>query len=474
MTTRPESTPSAAAVVRLAAAEAKAGEGRARSTAPVTPPAPGGTQTTRPESTPPVDGSRMASTGAKAGEEQRPSVPAPETRPAPGESPTARPASTSSAADLTGAAETKAKEECFPRAACAPVNSPAPDGPKTITPTARLLLPSGVPEDVWREARKQGIGGSDVAAILGMDGHGGALRVWLEKTGQAPAERDRRLDRAARRGHALEGLVAEFFAEESGLTVLGSPGTLQHVDHPHWIANPDRLTVAPDKHARDELGVLECKTRTWRSARVENWRGDQAPDGPALQAHWYMTVTGYQFAYVAGLIDDDLEFFRLERDDELSGLLADAVDRFWHDHVVAGLPPKPDGSGATTELLARLWDAREEATVEVDPVDTMLLKQRRRELREHITELGDELTEIENHMRQLAGDAEVATIGGKPAFTWRQNGQFAHARFRAAEPELAAAYTHLVPAVDTKRLAAEHPETYRKYRARQLRVPSEG
>src|SRR3546814_1758627 len=92
------------------------------------------------------------------------------------------------------------------------------------------------------------------------------------------------------------------------------------LDHPHWIANPDRLALAPDSQAGDEVGVLECKTRTWRSAQVENWRGDEAPDGPALQAHWYLTVTGYRAAYVAGLIDDDLTWFRLERDDELCGI----------------------------------------------------------------------------------------------------------------------------------------------------------
>ncbi|WDO09900.1 YqaJ viral recombinase family protein [Streptomyces murinus] len=343
-----------------------------------------------------------------------------------------------------------------------------------VTPTARLLLAAGAPEDAWHEARQQGVGGSDVAAILGMDGHGGALRVWLEKTGQAPERHDAQLERAARRGHRLEGLVAEFFAEESGLVVLDSPGTLQHVDHPHWIANPDRLTAAPDDQARDELGVLECKSRTWRSARIEGWHGEQAPDRPAIQAHWYLTVTGYRFAHVAGLIDDELEWWRLERDEELCAMLADAVDRFWHDHVLAGLPPKPDGTDATTELLARLWDAREEATVEVDPVETMLLKQRRRELREEIASRADELGEVENRMRQLAGDAEVATIGGRPAYTWRQNGQFATARFREAEPQLATEYTRLVPAVDTDRLAQEHPAIYRKYRARQLRVPSEG
>ncbi|MEU3899799.1 YqaJ viral recombinase family protein [Streptomyces sp. NPDC045251] len=352
----------------------------------------------------------------------------------------------------------------------APKTQPAPYGP-LVTPTARLLLPAGAPEDVWRATRQQGAGGSDVAAILGMDSYGGALRVWLEKTGQAPERRDARLERSARRGHRLEGLVAEFFAEESGLTVLDSPGTLQHADHPHWLANPDRLVTS---HEDDAPGVLECKSRTWRSAQAEGWHGDQAPDGPAIQAHWYLTVTGYRFAYVAGLIDDDLSWWRIERDDELCAMLADAVDRFWHDHVEAGLPPAPDGSEATTELLARLWEAREEATVEVDPVETVLLTQRRRELREQISDLGDELTAVENRMRALLGDAEVATVGAKPVITWRQNGNFAPSRFREAEPELAAQYTHLVPAVDLKRLAADHPLTYRKYRARVLRVPSEG
>lgn len=427
MTTRPAFTSSAAAHGEAAAAEAKAGEGRLR-TAPATPPAPDGSHTTRTASTSPATGQHADRAGAKAGEgPSRRQTPAPQTR-------------------------------------------PAPYGP-LVTPTARLLLPAGAPEDVWRAARQGGAGGSDVAAILGMDNYGGALRVWLEKTGQAPDRRDARLDRSARRGHRLEGLVAEFFAEESGLTVLDSPGTLQHADHPHWIANPDRLVVDQDP---DDVAVLECKSRTWRSAHAEGWRGDQPPDGPAIQAHWYLTVTGYRTAYVAGLIDDDLTWWRIERDDELSAMLADAVDRFWHDHVEAGIPPAPDGSEAATELLARLWNAREEATVEIDPVETVLLTQRRQELRAQISEASDELTAVENRMRSLLGDAEVATVGGKPVITWRQNGNFAPSRFRQEQPELAAQYTHLVPAVDTKRLAADHPLTYRKYRARVLRVPSEG
>ncbi|MGW3152703.1 YqaJ viral recombinase family nuclease [Streptomyces sp. NPDC001089] len=336
-----------------------------------------------------------------------------------------------------------------------------------------MLLPAGAPEADWHAARLTGVGGSDVPAILGLDTHGGALRVWQDKAG-IRREVDARLERAARRGHRLEGLTAEFFAEESGLLVVDAPGTLQHVDHPHWLANPDRLTVRPDDEQAADPGVLECKTRTWRSAHAEGWRGDEAPDGPALQAHWYLTVTGFRYAHVAGLIDDELVWWRLERDDELCQMLADAVDRFWHDHVLTGIPPKADGSQAAAELLARMWEADEETAVEVDPVEALLLNQRRRELKEAASRLDDELTEVENQMKQLVGAAEIATVGGKPVFTWKANGQFAHRRFRAAQPELAAEYTHMVPAIDTVRLAADHPETYRTYRARALRSPSEG
>lgn len=439
-TTRPEFTSSAAQSTG-SAAEAKAGEGPVRSDAPVTLPARGGPQTARAASKPSATADQKHAE-AKTGEGRVPRAAcAPETRSAPHGHSAARPEATVPASGLA-------------------------------TPTARLLLPAGAPAEAWHAARATGAGGSDVAAILGMDPHRGPLHVWLEKTGQARPERNARLERSARRGHRLEGLVAEFFAEETGITVIEAPGTLHHVDHPHWIANPDRLML--DDQAPDEMGVLECKSRTWRSAQTEGWHGDEAPDRPAIQAHWYLNVTGYRHAYLAGLIDDDLRWFRLERDEELCGLLSEAVDRFWFDHVIAGLPPKADGSQATAELLAGLWEAREEATVEVDPVETALLQQRRRELREQISDLGHELVEVENQMRMNAGDAEVATIGGREAYSWRQNGQFAHARFRDAEPQLAAEYTHLVPAIDADRLAEDHPTTYRKYRARVLRTPSEG
>ncbi|MFJ2178942.1 YqaJ viral recombinase family protein [Streptomyces sp. NPDC087851] len=371
--------------------------------------------TTRPESKPPARGGDARVPGAKA-EEELCSI-APETLPAPGE-----------------------------------------------FPTARLVLPADAPEEQWHAVRRSGIGGSDVAAVLGMNRYGGPLHVWEEKHGRG----DYVDSEAAECGRELEDTIARIFGRRAGLPIEPAPGTLQHIERPWMLANLDRIAVEAD----GARAPVECKNRSEHQAR--QW-DDEVPDAPALQLHWYLAVTGYTHGYVAALIGGNrVRWFRLERDQELIDHLVTYCGAWWQRHIVDGVPPAPDGSAATTELLAHLWDVGQDATTEVDPVETMILKTRRRELWDRIAADEYELSEVENQMRARLGAAEVALIGGRPAYTWRQNGNFAPARFRKEQPELAAEYTHQVSAIDTERLAADHPKIYSTYRARVLRVPSEG
>ncbi|MEV7422825.1 lambda-exonuclease family protein [Streptomyces sp. NPDC091212] len=331
-------------------------------------------------------------------------------------------------------------------------------------PTARLVLAADAPEEQWHAVRRSGIGGSDVAAVLGMNRYAGPLHVWEEKHGRGGYVDSE----AAECGRELEDTIARLFGRRTGLPITPAPGTLQHIDRPWMLANLDRIAVEAD----GTRAPVECKNRSEHQAR--DW-DDDVPDAPALQLHWYLAVTGYTHGYVAALIGGNrLRWHRLERDEELIEHLVTYIGDWWQRHIVDGVPPPPDGSQATTELLAHLWDVRENATAEVDPVDTMLLKTRRRELKEQLAVVDEELTEVENQLRAQLADSEVGLIGGRIAYTWRQNGQFTTARFREEQPELAAAYTHLVPAVDTERLAADHPHLFRTYRARVLRMPSEG
>ena len=344
-----------------------------------------------------------------------------------------------------------------------------------LTPTARLLAPAGLPREEWLGVRRQGIGGSDVAAILGMDKRRGPLHVYLDKRGELEEQRDPKLNRAARRGQKLESLVAELFAEETGLAVVDSPGTLQHAEHPHMLVNIDRAVF---EHQGGELdgygGVLECKTRTWRSARAEDWRGEEPPDGPAIQAYWGAAVTGYRKAWVAGLVDDDFVWFRLQHDQELIDHMVKMVSDFWHNHVVAGVPPEPGDLEATDELLSHLWDVKADSMrffspEEVAEADKLIA--RREEIRAERKELKRELDGIENKLKAKLGDAEIAIAPGRELYTWKRNGNFAPKRFREAHPRIAERYQRRVSVLDIEALKTHQADKYRAFRARVLRVP---
>lgn len=328
-------------------------------------------------------------------------------------------------------------------------------------PTARLLLPADASHEEWLKARRTGIGGSDVAAILGLDKYRGPRRVYEDKHGHTEPE-----NRFMRFGHRMEPVIAAEFEDETGLKTAMPPGTLVHIEHEWARANVDRFVLGDGGLV---VAPLECKNKSEYAGR--EWEDqEEAPDGAALQAHWYTAVGGWSHSYVAAVIGGNrLKVFRQERD---QGLIEELF-RFcgeWHQrHIVEGFPPAVDGLESTKDLLARLWECKPEAVAEVGLDTARDLLARRKSLKEQIKELESQLTTVENQMRDTAREAEVVTADGKQAWTWKANGTFASRRFREEQPELAAKYVRTVEEIDTDRLKAEQPETFAKFRARVLR-----
>ncbi|MEU9033840.1 lambda-exonuclease family protein [Streptomyces sp. NPDC048352] len=339
----------------------------------------------------------------------------------------------------------------------------APAAGRPDAPTARLLLPATASADEWHAVRRSGIGGSDVAAILGLDKYRGPRHVYEAKHG-----RDTEADNEAMEfGRELEDVIARSFSRRANVPIVTPPGTLVHNEHPWMLANVDR-------YALDEAGAVaapvECKNRS--EYQADDWE-EGVPDSPAIQAHWYMAVGGWDYAWVAALIGGNrLRYHRLERDEELIGYLVQHCGDWYQRHVVEGFPPPADGLEATKELLGRLWVAKPEDIVEVDRDRARELRAQRAYLRKQIESLEADLTTVENEMRLVNEAAEVAKCGNDVAWTWKQNGNFAAKRFREAHPELAAELTHVVEQLDVDRLKAEHPHLYTEFRARVLRVPA--
>ncbi|MET9458381.1 YqaJ viral recombinase family protein [Streptomyces canus] len=106
-------------------------------------------------------------------------------------------------------------------------------------PTARLILPAGdldAPDyhRRWLEVRRTGIGGSEVAKILGLNK--GPRHVYEEKHGR-PVPMDAQLAEYAEVGQEIEDFIAYMFTRRTGIGAVPTPGTLANVDRPSvWRA----------------------------------------------------------------------------------------------------------------------------------------------------------------------------------------------------------------------------------------------
>ncbi len=127
----------------------------------------------------------------------------------------------------------------------------------------------------WLHLRKTGIGGSDAAAVCGMNPFSSPMKVFQEKTSGEITEQD---SEAVRQGHDLEDYVAKRFMEAAGVKVRRSNYMYRSVEHPFMIADVDRLVVGED-------AGLECKTASAYSA--DKWKDGEIPLHYVIQCMHY-------------------------------------------------------------------------------------------------------------------------------------------------------------------------------------------
>ena len=214
-------------------------------------------------------------------------------------------------------------------------------------PALKLVKTQDLDRDQWLQVRKGGIGSSDAAAAVGLNPYKSQLQLWMEKTG-----RDRALpvvdpndDQSPMYwGTLLEPIVAAHYTRRTGHRVRRINAVLQHSQYPWMLANIDREVVGAS-----DVQILECKTAGIHGARL--WR-DGVPEYVQLQVMHQLAVTGKQAADVAVLLGgQELQVFRIERDDTLIAQLITLEQQFW-GYVERDQEPPADGS-ASAELALR-------------------------------------------------------------------------------------------------------------------------
>lgn len=293
------------------------------------------------------------------------------------------------------------------------------------------------------EARRRGLGGTDIVAIVGESPYRKPIDVWLDKMGQAePFEGNERTEWGTR----LEPLVADHYAAETGLH-LYEPPTLCHPDRPWQLGTPDRLAfesppslgtefslaLASDNRApistsyfvngpgRCERG-LEIKTHGhWAGDGYGEEGTDDIPDDKRIQIAWYqaLDLTTTDEFDLATLVDSHIyRVYRVARDLELEAYLLEEAERFWQ-LVKNETPPEADGSEQFGDYLKSRFAIHRGEMIEADQdardvADQYLLAKKAEREAKANADLKKQL------LQSIIGPNAGLTLDGETICTWKR------------------------------------------------------
>lgn len=281
--------------------------------------------------------------------------------------------------------------------------------------SARIVLPECAGRERWLAARQQGIGGSDVGALVGVSEYETAFSVWDSKINGGKDIGDRP---AIEWGHRLEDVVALKTAEEIGLVSRFGGGLWADREKPHLRVTPDRL--ATPRRTWKAVGVIECKTagdgEHWASGSIHpaGQGSGSAPLGYQAQVQWQLGILGLPIGWLGCFVlGSEREFFTVEVHFDkawFAEMVAEA-DRIWHDHVLTGEPPMHDlRHRRTEELLKRVSPVVVRPSVDLPEGSEEWLKTYL-EAKAEADAADKRLTEAKNFFRMWTGDAGAGYLG---------------------------------------------------------------
>lgn len=259
--------------------------------------------------------------------------------------------------------------------------------------------------DKWLNSRRKGLGGSDIAAIIGASKYSTPYDVYKSKV--EPAEEEpNSLSYSQRKGNALEALLREDFANNfSDYDVYDTTGYhLINTKQPILMASLDGLIV---DRKTGEYGILECKTARadYRGDWVDDEGFDTIPDYYYTQVQHYLAVTGFTFGFVVVDYGHGVVTIPFKRDEDIIASITNNAETFWNDYVAEANPPTYD-----LRDVQKVYAHSSKPAVEVDDKqrqDFDFLCAQRQELKEQIKKLNNSVNDVENHIKAIIGNHEA-------------------------------------------------------------------
>jgi putative phage-type endonuclease len=207
------------------------------------------------------------------------------------------------------------------------------------------------------ELRRKYIGGSDIAAVMGVSRWKTPLQLWAEKTGRVEAK-DLSDVEYVQLGTELEDFIAKKFEKETGMKVRRAPQKYISKEFPYMACQVDRLLTGTDE-------LLECKNASeWKA---KEWEGEDIPQEYVLQVMWQLMITGRKTGWIAVLIGGNkFRYKKIEADDELFFQMLISAKSFW-GMVQNEIPPM--ATGDDNDVLLALYPKDDEQIQAVEEMN---------------------------------------------------------------------------------------------------------
>lgn len=268
----------------------------------------------------------------------------------------------------------------------------------------------------WDGLRSHGIGGSEIAAIVGLSPWESRFSLWHRKRGTLGRKT---VNSGMAWGTRLEPVIAQAFCEDHPELSARVGGTYCHGERRWQLGNPD-LLLGPACGCAGicgcgdvaDTGLLEVKTAHQYDAHEWGAGPEDIPPYYRCQVLWYLDVLELPTAHLAVLIGgSDYREYEIAYAASEAEWLREQGAEFWQS-VLNGPTPDLDGSTATYEAVRALHPDIDGESIDIDPELHEWFQDSKRAAEQAATEH----TAAKATVLDAMGTAQYADVDGERAY----------------------------------------------------------
>lgn len=284
------------------------------------------------------------------------------------------------------------------------------------------------------------IGGSDVAAILGVSPWKSAFKLYQEKIGAFAEEVAPAKQRLFDRGHRWEPIVVEMLLDEltdrgHDVELVAQNRLYQDTEYPFLAAEIDLELIIDGEPVNGEAKTVSpFAVKLWGEEET-----DEIPIYYAAQVMHGLMLRPRRRAVIAALtgFDDRPRVHWIERDDETIAAIRAREIEFWQ-RVQDRNPPPPE----TADDVRWLYAKDDGETIEAD--DELFAMCRSLKDAKAANKDGEERAELlATQIKLRIGSASTVIYNGQRIATWKNNKPSQKTDWKAAYLDLSPAADHI-------------------------------